>query len=73
MWNQEKETEFIFNNSLIIQNNTLYDNNLINWLKPKKINTVELLFRKSRDGASYDIFHKLCDNQVPTVVLIICT
>ena len=71
--NQEKETEFIFNNSLIIQNNKLYDNNLINWLKPKKINKVELLFRKSRDGDSYDIFHKLCDNQGPTVVLIKCT
>ena len=30
----------------------------------------ELLFKKSKDGNSYDTFHKLCDNKGPTLILI---
>ena len=59
-----------FLNSLIIENNKKYINNLLTWINSKKKITTKLLYRKSRDGDSYDIFHKLCDNQGATLVLI---
>ena len=31
---------------------------------------VELLYRKSRDGDSYDTFHQLCDDKGKTLILI---
>ena len=63
----------LFNDSLIINNNQLYKYNLIEWLKPKIVEKVNLLYRKSRDGDSFDIFHKLCDNQGANIVIIKCT
>ena len=63
----------LFNDSLIINNNQLYNNNLIEWLKPKIVEKVNLLYRKSRDGDSFDIFHKLCDNQGENIIIIKCT
>ena len=58
-------------NSLIIKNKRQeYINNIINWINPKKNLKIKLLYRKSKDGDSYDIFHKLCDNQGKTLVLI---
>ena len=45
----------LFNDSLIINNNQLYKYNLIEWLKPKIVEKVNLLYRKSRDGNSFDI------------------
>ena len=62
--------EMILGDSLIIKNNITYINNLENWINPKKKFQSKLLYRKSRDGDSYDTFHKLCDNQGPTLVLI---
>ena len=59
--------------SLIINNNYEYNNKLINWINSEKnIKNIkaELLYRKSKDGDSYDIFHKLCDNKGPTLTLI---
>ena len=63
------EKALIFDNSLIIKKNSSYNDSLINWIN-QKINKVELLYRKSRDGDSFNTFHKLCDNQKPTLVLV---
>ena len=60
----------IFNDSLIINKNKQYIDSLIKWLNPKNDIKANLLYRKSKDGDSYDIFHKLCDNQGPTLILI---
>ena len=60
----------IFNESLIIKNNLSYELNLKNWINEGNNFNAELLYRKSRDGDSYDTFHKLCDNKGPTIVLI---
>jgi hypothetical protein len=65
----ESEYEY-FHDSLIIENNYKYFNKLITWINSNKKITTKLLYRKSRDGDSYDIFHKLCDNQGATLVLI---
>ena len=65
----ENDCEY-FQNSLIIKNNKKYINNLLTWINSNKKITTKLLYRKSRDGDSYDIFHKLCDNQGATLVLI---
>jgi hypothetical protein len=62
----------IFENSLIINNNKIYIKNLFNWIndknESKKFKT-SLLYRKSRDGDSYNTFHNLCDNKGTTLVL----
>ena len=62
----------IFENSLIINNNKIYIKNLFNWIsdknESKKFKT-SLLYRKSRDGDSYNTFHNLSDNQGTTLVL----
>ena len=58
----------IFSDSLIINNNKSYIDSLIKWIGNDKIE-VKLLYRKSRDGNSYDTFHELCDNKGPTLIL----
>ena len=60
----------VFNDSLIINNNNLYIENLINWINSNKIFKTVLLYRKSRDGDDYETFHRLCDKKGTTVVLI---
>ena len=60
----------LFSDSLILNKNELYFNNLIGWINPKNKITTKLLYRKSKDGDSYDTFHKLCDNQGATLILI---
>ena len=57
-------------NSLILENNRNYIKNIFDWIGQKNKLSSELLYRKSRDGDSYDIFHKLCDNQGKTLTLI---
>ena len=59
----------IFNDSLIINKNQDYINNINNWLNSKIKNT-ELLYRKTKDGDSYNAFHNLCDNKGKTLTLI---
>ena len=60
----------IFGDSLIINNNNIYIENLINWINSKKEFKTNLLYRKSRDGDDYDTFHKLCDKKGITLILI---
>ena len=60
----------LLNDSLIINQNKIYLENLISWINPKNEIKTVLLYRKSRDGELYDTFHKLCDNQGITLVLI---
>ena len=58
-----------FEDSLIINKNKLYIDSLTKWINLKIVNT-ELLYRKSKDGDSYETFHKLCDNQGINLILI---
>jgi len=61
----------IFNDSLIINQNKRYISYLKKWINPNdKLFTTQLLFRKSKNGDSFDEFHRLCDNQGKTLVLI---
>ena len=60
----------LFTDSLIINNNIIYIENIKNWISPKIIKKTKLLYRKSKDGDSYDTFHKLCDNKGETIVFI---
>jgi len=66
----------IFNNlllikgSLIIKNNINYLETLYKWINPKSNIEAKLLYRKSRDGDSYNIFHQLCDKKGKTLILI---
>ena len=59
------------NDSLIINKNNKYISLLNQWISQRigQFKT-KLLFRKSIDGDSFDAFHKLCDNQGKTLVLI---
>jgi len=54
-------------NSSIIKDNNLFIYGLNDWKKDTK---TELLYKKSRDGNSYNTFHQLCDNKGPTITLI---
>ena len=66
-----KNEKSIFSDSLIINKNKNYISNLNNWINQRegKFNT-KLLFRKSINGNSFNEFHRLCDNQGKTLVLI---
>ena len=60
-----------FNDSIIINKNYTYILNLKKWISPKNIYfTTKLLYRKSKNGDSFDKFHRLCDNKGKTLVLI---
>ena len=59
-----------FSDSFIIENNNEYIYSIINWINSDKEFKSELLYRKTRDGDSYDTFHNLCDNQGNTLILI---
>ena len=61
--------EKFLNDSLIIKERCNYIENLLKWINKKNVKT-KLLYRKTKDGNSYDDFHRLCDNQGPTLVLI---
>ena len=58
------------NDSLILSNNYKYFETIYNWINPNNKIVIELLYRKSRDGDSYNTFHKLCDNKGKTLILI---
>ena len=60
----------IFKDSIIINNNKIYIENILKWINSKNTIKAKLLYRKSRDGDSYEKFHNLCDNQGPTLILI---
>ena len=57
-------------NIIIIKKNYFYIENIKNWINSKNSIKAKLLYRKSIDGDSYEIFHKLCDNKGPTLILI---
>lgn len=63
------DSELFLTDSLIIKQNFQYIENIIKWINLKNKKKSKLLYRKSKDGA-YDTFHKLCDNQGPTITLI---
>ena len=67
------EKEIIQNlDSLIIKDKDIYNIRLKKWICPNKIIEIKplLLYRLSRDGNNYEIFHKNCDNKGPTLILI---
>ena len=55
--------------SLIINKNKEYVDNIITWLNKNNKIMAELLYRKTRDGDSIDTFHELCDNKKNTLIL----
>ena len=57
--------------TLIINKNINYISNLYQWISERegKFKT-KLLFRKSINGNSFNEFHRLCDNQGKTLVII---
>jgi len=63
----------LFTNSSIINKDINKINLLIKWLKEKiktEVISSELIFRMSKDGDKSEDFHKFCDNQGPTLVII---
>ena len=60
----------LFSDSKIIGENENYKERIIGWINSEKKINSKLLYRKSRDGDEYEIFHKLCDNKGPTLILI---
>ena len=65
----KKQNKIIRNlDSKIINENEKYNITLKNWINPKLKIKAQLLYRTSRGGGGYSIFHKLCDNQGPTIV-----
>ena len=64
------DSELFLTDSLIIKQNFQYIQNIIKWMNLKNKKKSKLLYRKSKDGDSYDTFHKLCDKQGPTITLI---
>ena len=54
-------------NSSIIEDNNLIIYGFNNWKKNTK---TQLLYKSSRDGNSFNTFHKLCDNKGKTITLI---
>lgn len=53
--------------SLIVKNET-HHSALQSWLPPNA--TCSLLYRASTDGKTHAAFHRCCDNEGPTLVLI---
>ena len=56
--------------SIILGNNKEYTLLLKDWINPNKEIKAELLYRLTRDGDSYQTFHKNCDDKGPTLTLI---
>ena len=56
--------------SLILSDNLNFIEIISNWVNPKKSMEAKLLYRKTKDGDSYEIFHKLCDKKGKTLTLI---
>ena len=54
-------------NSKIINDDECYI--IKNWINPKKIIKLELLYRLSDNGEEFSKFHELCDNKGPTLTL----
>ena len=44
-----------------------------NWIFPQKEHERKLIYRASRDGDKISIFHSLCDNKGPTLIVITTT
>ena len=71
--NEKDENEITFNlDSLILKDKDIYNITLKKWIYPYKNIKIQskLLYRLSRDGNNYEIFHKNCDNKGPTLILI---
>ena len=71
-YNKEKDGKIMITNldSLIIKDKDVYNIRLKKWICPntnKEIQSI-LLYRLSRDGNNYEIFHKNCDNKRPTLI-----
>ena len=65
--------KFVFKNSSIIFKDIKSQNLIINWIKEKtnkNITKLELIFKMSKNGSLSKDFHKACDNQGPTLILI---
>jgi len=67
----KEENNIITNlNSEIIKENINENILLKSWIEPNKKIKAELLYRLTKDGESFEIFHKLCDGQKPNLILV---
>ena len=65
-----KEFGFVGNNLFKFDSKIEFDQNLVkSWLGNRNYKA-ELLFRKSRDGSTFNDFHNKCDNKGITIVFI---
>ena len=68
-----KNNESLIELSMIIKNDYNKQDSIINWIK-EKINKdsleFQLIFRMDENNSKSEEFHKACDNQGPTLVLI---
>ena len=68
----KEDCEYILNlDSLIIKDNKKYNNLIKSWINQYKNIESKLLYRLSRDGDQISMFHKLCDNKGPTLILFL--
>ena len=68
--NEKLESNIIYEKeSLILKDKYNYVTCLKNWINPNRKISFKLLYRMTRDGHSIQTFHKLCDNQGPTISL----
>ena len=62
-----------FSNSSIINNDMNRQNSIIKWIK-EKVNKndvkFELIFKMSKNGSNSVDFHRICNNQGPTLIII---
>ena len=67
----KEENNIITNlNSEIIKENINENILLKSWIEPNKKIKAELLYRLTKDGESFEIFHKLCDRKKPNLILV---
>ena len=70
IFHENKDNIYINNlNSLIINENKIYNKILKSWINEDKVIKAELLYRLTRDGEKVSKFHELCDYKVPTLTI----
>ena len=66
----KEKRKLVFNDSLILNKNKTYIENLKDWINPIKDFETKLLYRTSTHGENYTTFHDLCDNQGSNLIII---
>ena len=68
---EEKEKEkYLYMDSNILRGEQEKMNSIKEFISPNKKVSSELKYRMTRDGVGFDVFHRLCDNISPNLLLI---